>query len=98
LFILVIGVGVLTQLRVQYPPVPATASPETRQTSRATRRMLSRGLGLSSGVGAVFAVVSAAAAHQWLSGLGPALQFIPASVAAVSLMFVVAAWWYRRVR
>ncbi|MCC7042859.1 MAG: hypothetical protein IT183_03295 [Acidobacteria bacterium] len=96
LFILVVGVGILGQLRVQYPPVRAGASDDARRVSRADRQMLARGLRLSAVVGLVVAAASAIVAYQWLSGLGPALQLIPGSIAFVSVMFLAAAFWYRR--
>jgi hypothetical protein len=96
LFILVVGVGILGQLRVQYPPVRADGSDDARRASRADRQMLARGLRLSAIVGLVVAAASAVVAHQWLSGLGPALQLIPGSIAFVSVMFLAAAFWYRR--
>jgi hypothetical protein len=98
LFILVVGVGILGQLRLQYPPVRADASVEARSASRADRQMLSRGLRLSAIVGLCVALASWLAARQWLPGLGPALQWIPGSIAAVSLMFLAASAWYRRGR
>jgi hypothetical protein len=96
LFILVVGVGILAQLRVQYPPARADAPDEARRASRSDRQMLSRGLRLSAVVGFVVAAVSAFAADYWLSGLGPALQLIPGSIAFVSVLFLVVALWYRR--
>lgn len=96
LFVLVIGAGVLAQLRVQYPPARADAESERRRASMADRRMLARGLRTSALVSIPFAAGAAAASHYWLRGLGPAVQFIPASVAVVALMFLMAAWWYGR--
>lgn len=96
LFILVIGAGILAQLRVQYPPVKADSADDARLAFRADRQMLFRGLRLSAVVGLVVAAMSAFAAHQWLSGLGPALQLIPGSMAFVSVLFLLAAFWYRR--
>lgn len=98
LFILVIGAGILVLLRVQYPPVPASANADVRASARATRQMLSRGLVTSALVTLVFTGVFAVAASVWLTGLGPALQAIPASSAAVALVFLVAGWWYGRGR
>lgn len=96
LFIVVVGAGILAQLRLQYPPVKADAPEEARQQSRADRQMLARGLRLSAVAGLGVAALSAFAARQWLSGLGPALQLIPGSMGFVSLMFLAAAYWYRR--
>lgn len=98
LFILVIGVGILVLLRVQYPPAPSSATADVRAAARATRQMLSRGLVTSALVTLAFTVAFAIAAAVWLAGLGPALQAIPASSAAVALMFLVAAWRYGRGR
>jgi hypothetical protein len=96
LFILVVGVGILGQLRVQYPPVRAGAHIEAREATRADRKMLSRGLRVSALVGLVVAACAAAAARRWLPGLGLELQAIPGSIALVSLAFAVAGWWYGR--
>jgi hypothetical protein len=96
LFILVVGAGILGQLRLQYPPLRAGASAEAHDASRADRRMLSRGLRVSAAVGLVVAACAAGAAHRWLPGLGMELQAIPGSMALVSLAFAVAGWWYGR--
>jgi len=96
LFILVVGAGILGQLRVQYPPVRADANTEAREATRADRRMLSRGLRVSAVVGLVVAACGAAAAHWWLPGLGLELQAVPGSIALVSLAFAVSGWWYGR--
>ena len=96
LFVLVIGAGVLAQLRVQYPPVRADAEAERRRASMADRQMLARGLRTSALVSVPVAAIAAAASHYWLRGLGPAVQVIPASVAVVAVMFLIAAWWYGR--
>ncbi len=96
LFILVIGGGVLGQLRLQYPPVRPGTDAGRRRASMADRQMLARGLRTSALVSMPFAAAAAAASHYWLGGLGPAVQVIPASVAVVALMFLIAAWWYGR--
>lgn len=96
LFIVVVGAGILAQLRVQYPPVTAQAPDDIRRASRADRHMLSHGLRLSAVVGFVVAAMSSFAAHQWLSGLGLALQLVPGGIAFVSVMFLVASYWYGR--
>jgi len=98
LFILVVGAGILGQLRFQYPPVRADAPADVRRASHADRQMLTRGLRVSGLVGLALAIVSALAAERWLSGLGPMLQSIPASIAIVSVWFLVASWWYGRHR
>ncbi len=98
IFILIIGVGILALLRLQYPPVPASADAEVRASARATRRMVSRGLVVSGVVTLVFAGAFAMVASVWLTGLGPALQAIPASSGVVALMFLAAGWWYGRER
>lgn len=98
LFILVVGAGILGQLRVQYPPAPASAPDDVRRASRADRQMLARGLHLSAVVGLIVAAVSSVAAHRWLSGLGQALQWIPGSLGFVSVVFLVASYWYGRGR
>ncbi len=96
LFILVVGAGVLGQLRVQYPPVRSGATAEAHDAARADRRMLSRGLRVSAAVGLVVAACAAGAAYRWLPGLGLELQAIPGSMALVSIAFAVAGWWYGR--
>lgn len=95
-FIVVVGAGILVQMRVQYPPPAAGASAEAVADARATRRMLSRGLWISTVACVLVAVVCAVLAGRYLRGLGPAAQAIPASIAAVSAMFAGAAVWYRR--
>ena len=95
-FILVVGVGILVLLRVQYAPVPADAADDVRRASRAERQRLARGLHVSSAVTLVVAGLFSAAGMLWMSGLGPALQAIPASMAAVAMMFLIAGWWYAR--
>ena len=97
LFILVVGAGILGQLRFQYSPVPADAPAEAQRASQADRQMLTRGLRVSALVGLALALVSALVAARWLPGLGPMLQSIPASIAVVSLWFLIASWWYGRV-
>jgi len=98
LFILVIGGGVLGQLRLQYPPVRPGTDEERRRASMADRQMLARGLRISAFVSFPFAAAGALAGYLWLNDLGPAVQAIPASVAAVALMFLIAAWAYGRRR
>lgn len=94
LFILIIGAGVLVQMRVQYPPAPAGASDDTRRAVRANRQMLARGLWMAGWIGVAFAAMCAAIAHAWLSGLGLAVQAIPGSMAIVSVAFLLASVWY----
>lgn len=95
-FIVVVGVGILVQMRVQYPP-PAVAAPvEEQAAARATRRMLSRGLWVSAVACLALAAVCAVLANRYLRGLGPAVQAIPGSAAFVGVLFAVAAAWYRR--
>lgn len=96
LFILVVGIGILVQMRVQYPPVRGDAAVEARDAARVDRVMLSRGLWVSAAAGLGVAVCAAAAAHRWLPGLGAELQAIPGSIALVAMAFGVAGWWYGR--
>lgn len=97
-FLLVVGAGVLVQMRVQYPPVGADASPDVVAAAAATRRMLGRNLRVSAIVALAFGAVSAALVHRYLRGLGPATQAIPAAIAVVAAMFAVASWRYGRAR
>ncbi len=95
-FIVVVGVGILVQMRVQYPPPAAAATAEQHAAARATRRMLSRGLWISAAACLALAVVCAVLANRYLRGLGPAVQAIPGSAAFVGALFAGAAAWYRR--
>lgn len=95
-FILIVGVGILVQMRVQYPPAPADASSDALDASRATRRSLSRGLRIAGWVALLFAVACAIVAQVFLRGFGLAVQAIPGSTAIVGVMFLLSAWWYGR--
>jgi hypothetical protein len=93
-FIVVIGVGALVLIRVQYPPVPREADAGARAAAISDRQMLARGLKLAGWSGLVFSALCAVLAEWTLSGLGPAVQFIPASMAGVFMMLLVASLWY----
>jgi hypothetical protein len=95
-FILVVGAGILIQLRVQYPPVAAAAPPEAAGEASAIRRMLGRNLRISALVAGASAMAGAWCVWLFLPGLGPAAHAIPVAVAVVALMFLVAGWHYRR--
>lgn len=96
LFILIIGVGILILLRVQFPPVAADATREVVDAARADRQMIARNLWISGWVGVVFAAICAGLAFLFLSGLGIAVYAIPGAMAAVSVGFLAASFWYAR--
>lgn len=95
-FILVVGVGILVQLRVQYPPVARAMTDASPPDSDPDRPMLGRGLRLTAVVLLAVAGTLTAVGRWWLAGLGPALLAIPGSMVAVALLFVWASRWYRQ--
>jgi hypothetical protein len=89
LFMIVIGIGSLVMLKIQYPPstrasnAPATVDPE--------RRVVARGLRVTALVGTLVAIACSVFAYFALPRLGPWIQLIPAGMIATAILFVVAA-------
>ncbi|MFO7301179.1 MAG: DUF2207 domain-containing protein [Acidobacteriota bacterium] len=95
LFIVTIGIGILIVLRVQYPPLTQVDT-DRREALTADRLMVARGLRTTAFVSIPFAGLLALAGARWLTGLGPAIYSIPASIVVVAIMLLVASWTYGR--
>jgi hypothetical protein len=89
LFMLVIGIGTLVTLRMQYPTskktavAPAPVDPEYR--------VVARGLRVTALVGTLVAIACGLFAYVVLPRLGPWIQLIPGGMIATAIMFVIAA-------
>jgi hypothetical protein len=93
LFFIVIGIGVLVILRLQYPRRRQGVPLERESDERA---LVTRGLYVSGLVGAGMAVVGAGVSYLTLGFLGMWAQLIPASMLVVSLSFMAAAGRFRQ--
>ena len=94
-FIVVIGLGVLIVLRLQYPPLHRVPG-DRRPALAADRRMVAAGLRTTAIVSLVFAALLAAAGAWWLGELGAMIYAIPGSMALVAVILLVAGWVYRK--
>jgi hypothetical protein len=89
LFMIVIGIGTLVTLKMQYPPrkrtspAPAPVDPEYR--------VVARGLRVTALVGTLVAIACGVFAYFVLPRLGPWIQLIPGGMIATAIMFLVAA-------
>jgi hypothetical protein len=86
---IVIGIGTLVTLKMQYPPrkrtspAPAPVDPEYR--------VVARGLRVTALVGTLVAIACGVFAYFVLPRLGPWIQLIPGGMIATAIMFLVAA-------
>ncbi len=97
IFFLVVGVGTLVILRMQYPSKSRTThAGHGPGPSDEDRAVVVSGLRVSGLAGGGAAVVSAVVAEWTLGFLGPWRQVIPASMLIVSIGFLLASPWYRR--
>ncbi len=89
LFMIVIGVGALVTLKIQYPPLKRVAdAPATRDPEYL---VVARGLRVTALVGTLVAIACSVFAYVALPRLGPWIQLIPAGMIATAIMFVIAA-------
>lgn len=95
-FFLVVGVGALVILRLQYPRRLVSSNDSHASSLAAEREGAVRGLRLTAAVGMLVAIACAVVSATVLSFFGPWLQAIPASIAAVSLLFLTVAPIFRR--
>lgn len=96
LFFIVIGVGTLVILRMQYPSRRRPRSPDVPDPPDSERDLVVSGLRKAGVTGAAVALGCALVATLSLSFLGPVVQLIPGSMLLVSIVFVAVAPWYRR--
>jgi hypothetical protein len=90
LFMIVIGIGTLVTLKMQYPPAKRTpAAPATPVDPEYL--VVARGLRVTALVGTLVAVACGVFAYFALPRLGPWIQLIPAGMIATAIMFVIAA-------
>jgi hypothetical protein len=95
-FFFTIGAGTLVILRAQYPSMSTLARTGRTGPSALERQLAARGLVIAGIVGAAAAAASAAIAVLTLGFLGVWVHIIPASMLAVSAVFVLYAPRLRR--
>jgi hypothetical protein len=91
LFMLVIGIGSLVMLNIQYPPLKRSADAAARAAIDPEYLVVARGLRVTALVGTIVAIACSAFVYFALPRLGPWIQLIPGGMILTAMLFVIAA-------